>query len=111
MLIHQKEELHTVYLVKQNDTQPANLSYRSKECFPYLSDSNPTAENKLAFANLVLLFSELIRHDAFSHDSYMNALISRGDLTGAPVLATANTSLWNTDLSSVKSEYARHEVR
>ena len=32
------------------------------------------------FTNLVHLFSELIRHDVFSHDAYMCTLISRGDL-------------------------------
>lgn len=31
--------------------------------------------------NLVLLFSEFIRHDVFSHDAYMCTLISRGDLS------------------------------
>lgn len=39
------------------------------------------------FGNLVLLFSELIRQDVFSHDTYMCTLISRGDLaTGTPDL-------------------------
>lgn len=38
------------------------------------------------FTNLVHLFSELIRHDVFSHDAYMCTLISRGDLlTGGNV--------------------------
>lgn len=32
------------------------------------------------FTNLVHLFSELIRHDIFSHDVYLCTLISRGDL-------------------------------
>lgn len=43
-------------------------------------DKSPSADNRLAFANLVLLFSELIRQEVFSHDSYIATLISRGDL-------------------------------
>lgn len=42
------------------------------------SDNN--AENNIRFTNLVHLFSQLIRHDMFSHDAYMCNLISRGDL-------------------------------
>ncbi|XP_014668472.1 PREDICTED: mediator of RNA polymerase II transcription subunit 12-like protein [Priapulus caudatus] len=47
-------------------------------------DERPCAENREQFANLVLLFCELIQHDVFSHDKYMCALISRGDLVAAP---------------------------
>jgi mediator of RNA polymerase II transcription subunit 12 len=39
-----------------------------------------SAQSKVQFTNLVHLFSELIRHDVFSHDAYMCTLISRGDL-------------------------------
>lgn len=39
-----------------------------------------SAQSKAQFTNLVHLFSELIRHDVFSHDAYMCTLISRGDL-------------------------------
>jgi len=43
------------------------------------------------FTNLVHLFSELIRHDIFSHDVYMCTLISRGDLnTGGPATAASH---------------------
>jgi mediator of RNA polymerase II transcription subunit 12 len=42
-----------------------------------------TPQNRSQFTNLVHLFSELIRHDVFSHDSYMCQLISRGDLLTA----------------------------
>uniref|UniRef100_A0A8D2IYW1 Mediator complex subunit 12 n=1 Tax=Varanus komodoensis TaxID=61221 RepID=A0A8D2IYW1_VARKO len=46
---------------------------------PVLTD--PSNENeKVEFFNLVLLFCELIRHDVFSHNTYMCTLISRGDL-------------------------------
>lgn len=47
-------------------------------------DEAGSPQNKSQFTNLVHLFSELIRHDVFSHDAYMCCLISRGDLlTGA----------------------------
>ena len=39
-----------------------------------------SSHSKVQFTNLVHLFSELIRHDVFSHDAYMCTLISRGDL-------------------------------
>jgi mediator of RNA polymerase II transcription subunit 12 len=51
-----------------------------------LTDENPTDENKQGFANLIMLYCELIRHDVFSHDSYMCTLISRGDLSSSPDL-------------------------
>lgn len=41
---------------------------------------NSSIQSKAQFINLVHLFSELIRHDVFSHDAYMCTLISRGDL-------------------------------
>uniref|UniRef100_A0A8D2IWC6 Mediator complex subunit 12 n=1 Tax=Varanus komodoensis TaxID=61221 RepID=A0A8D2IWC6_VARKO len=48
---------------------------------PVLSTADPSNENeKVEFFNLVLLFCELIRHDVFSHNTYMCTLISRGDL-------------------------------
>ncbi|XP_039264438.2 mediator of RNA polymerase II transcription subunit 12-like isoform X1 [Styela clava] len=43
---------------------------------------NPSDMKELqSFKNLVVLFSELIQHDVFSHDEYVSALISRGDIT------------------------------
>ncbi|KAF7490413.1 Mediator of RNA polymerase II transcription subunit 12-like protein [Sarcoptes scabiei] len=39
---------------------------------------NRTTDNKQAFNNLVLLFTELIRYDVFSHNLYMCTLISSG---------------------------------
>nr|XP_033813858.1 mediator of RNA polymerase II transcription subunit 12-like protein isoform X2 [Geotrypetes seraphini] len=47
---------------------------------PSLTDPSSEYE-KTEFVNLVLLFSEFIRHDVFSHDAYMCTLISRGDLS------------------------------
>ncbi|XP_063875585.1 mediator of RNA polymerase II transcription subunit 12-like protein isoform X3 [Scylla paramamosain] len=50
-------------------------------------DENALSVRSQEFGNLVLLFSELIRQDVFSHDTYMCTLISRGDLaTGTPDL-------------------------
>lgn len=45
-----------------------------------IKEDNGTQQNQVQFTNLVHLFSELIRHDVFSHDAYMCTLISRGDL-------------------------------
>ena len=50
-----------------------------------LSDENSLSPRSQEFGNLVLLFSELIRQDVFSHDSYMCTLISRGDLSSGGV--------------------------
>ena len=74
------------------------------------SDDNPSAADKLSFSNLILLFSELIRHDVFSHDAYMCTLISRGDLISSPALSSASENL--LDLSSIKSnvESVKQEV-
>ncbi|KFM81956.1 Mediator of RNA polymerase II transcription subunit 12, partial [Stegodyphus mimosarum] len=46
-------------------------------------DDRPSVDSKNAFANLVLLFAELIHYDVFSHDAYMCTLISRGSFTNA----------------------------
>lgn len=43
-------------------------------------EENGTTQNRIQFVNLVHLFSELIRHDVFSHNAYLCTLISRGDL-------------------------------
>ncbi|XP_028966939.1 mediator of RNA polymerase II transcription subunit 12-like protein [Galendromus occidentalis] len=55
-------------------------------------------ESRLAFANLVLLFSEFIRWDVFSHDLYMCTLISRGYFANTPAVAAIQTT---TAISSV----------
>ncbi|GAB0086625.1 Mediator of RNA polymerase II transcription subunit 12 [Sergentomyia squamirostris] len=51
-------------------------------------EENGTPQNRSQFTNLVHLFSELIRHDVFSHDAYMCTLIARGDLTTKGISAT-----------------------
>ncbi|KAF2359628.1 Mediator complex subunit Med12 [Trinorchestia longiramus] len=57
------------------------------------------------FGNLVLLFSELIRHDVFSHDGYMCTLISRGDLADPPALL--NPPALSSTCPEVKEEKQR----
>ncbi|XP_034934643.1 mediator of RNA polymerase II transcription subunit 12 [Chelonus insularis] len=52
---------------------------------------NSTSQTKAQFTNLVHLFSELIRHDVFSHDAYMCTLISRGDLIQGPAASKPGT--------------------
>ncbi|XP_034195865.1 mediator complex subunit kohtalo [Osmia lignaria lignaria] len=52
---------------------------------------NTTTQSKVQFTNLVHLFSELIRHDVFSHDAYMCTLISRGDLIQGPAASKPGT--------------------
>uniref|UniRef100_H2YRP4 Mediator complex subunit Med12 domain-containing protein n=1 Tax=Ciona savignyi TaxID=51511 RepID=H2YRP4_CIOSA len=53
------------------DVQAPELSKENRDDF----------EEIQSFRNLVLLFSELIEHDVFSHDIYMNTLISRGEIS------------------------------
>ncbi|KAG9509321.1 Mediator of RNA polymerase II transcription subunit 12, partial [Fragariocoptes setiger] len=45
---------------------------------PILSENDDDPENRWVFSNFVLLFSELIRCEVFSHYSYMCTLVSRG---------------------------------
>lgn len=57
--------------------QPLLMKFLDTDA-PILEGNSP--QSKIQFTNLVHLFSELIRHDVFSHDAYMCTLISRGDL-------------------------------
>lgn len=68
------------------------IVYVRVSCFSFFpTEDNPSPQNRAMFTNLVHLFSELIRHDIFSHDVYMCTLISRGDLnTGGPATAAAH---------------------
>lgn len=50
--------------------------------------------SKVQFTNLVHLFSELIRHDVFSHDAYLRTLISRGDLIQGTVPLSFVCARW-----------------
>ena len=82
--------------MEQEMIMPAGLPVFHNLLLQFLDSTAPaledkySAENRLAFANLVLLFAELINHDCFSHDAYMCTLISRGDLVSP---ALANQSL------------------
>ena len=58
-------------------------------CF---KDNLNNSEELQAFRNLVLLFSELMEHDVFSHDLYINMLISQGDIV--PGIVFANLLLY-----------------
>lgn len=60
--------------------------------FNYFTDENGPQQNRVQFTNLVHLFSELIRHDVFSHDAYMCTLISRGDLLTGSGISTLQSS-------------------
>ncbi|MGH0141441.1 UNVERIFIED_CONTAM: hypothetical protein FKN15_074225 [Acipenser sinensis] len=73
---------------------------------PLLTD--PHSANT-EFVNLVLLFSEFIRHDVFSHDAYMCMLmwmlISRGDLSPVRTRAPHTEESYSKDnLSPVRTE-------
>lgn len=57
--------------------------------------ASSSSENRQAFHNLVLLFSELIRNEVFSHDLYMRALISRGQFSNPPSSALVSAASSN----------------
>lgn len=67
-------------------------------------DDCKSSERSREFGNLVLLFSELIRHDVFSHDGYMCTLISRGDLTDPPAQLNPPTSSGGSAYPEIKEE-------
>lgn len=68
-------------------------------------EDNSSVQNRARFTNLVHLFSELIRHDVFSHDAYMCTLISRGDLQ--TVCNQVHTS-HNTNTGGVSNKPSPH---
>jgi len=71
-------------------------------------------DNRQAFANLISLFTELIRHEVFSHDVYVCTLISRGDLLSSnswnSYMQVNSVNPDHSELSSVKSEGIKQEV-
>jgi len=78
------------------------------------TEENPTVDNRQAFANLISLFTELIRHEVFSHDVYVCTLISRGDLQSSgswnSYVQVTSVNPDHSELSSVKSEAIKQEV-
>jgi len=79
-----------------------------------MTEDSPTVDNRQAFANLVSLFTELIRHEVFSHDVYVCTLISRGDLQSSSnwnsYVQVTSVNPDHSELSSVKSEGVKQEV-
>ena len=58
------------------------VPYFQEHLFNYLHDNASKLKEKTTpFNNLIILFGELIRHDIFSHSYYVQALISRGEVT------------------------------
>lgn len=55
-----------------------------------LIESYQHSKGDPSFAQLVLLFGELVRHDVFSHNAYMFNLISRGDLQPTPPVSVSS---------------------
>ncbi|CAN8021551.1 unnamed protein product, partial [Ixodes persulcatus] len=100
------EKYNDADLVDEKDSQDSGASPMGLPVFQNLLvnfldteapvlDDKPTFENRAVFANLVLLFAELIHCDVFSHDAYMCTLISRGYFAshppgGATLPSTAN---------------------
>lgn len=75
--------------------QPVLFNFLDTQA-PILDEKNSRLENRISFSNLVLLFSELIRCDVFSHDAYMSTLISRGlfvDTGSAPASTQIQSDL------------------
>jgi len=79
-----------------------------------VTEENATVDNRQAFANLISLFTELIRHEVFSHDVYVCTLISRGDLLSSnswnSYMQVTSVNPDHSELSSVKSEGIKQEV-
>jgi mediator of RNA polymerase II transcription subunit 12 len=76
-----------------------NILMKFLDTAPVL-DENGSAQNKTQFKNLIHLFSELIRHDVFSHDAYMCTLISRGDLLTGSIVNNSVSATQQIAISS-----------
>ncbi|XP_077555179.1 mediator of RNA polymerase II transcription subunit 12-like protein isoform X10 [Haemaphysalis longicornis] len=99
------EKYNDADLVDEKDSQDSGMAPTGLPIFQNLLvnfldmeapvlDDKPSPENRTAFANLVLLFAELIHCDVFSHDAYMCTLISRGYFASHPPgLSSATTGL------------------
>ncbi|KAL3848034.1 hypothetical protein ACJMK2_018917 [Sinanodonta woodiana] len=108
-MMDDKESLGSDAMVPPTVPSFQNLLMHYLDTKAPVLDENSSDENRQAFANLVHLFSELICLDVFSHDAYMCTLISRGELTSSPSVATLSAD--SVDLSSIKSqvESIKHE--
>ncbi|KAG4072103.1 hypothetical protein HA402_015602 [Bradysia odoriphaga] len=71
-------------------------------------EENGSIQNRSQFTNLVHLFSELIRHDVFSHDAYMCTLISRGDLLTGSCLSMKNATAISAGTGPVSNKTSPH---
>ncbi len=71
-------------------------------------EENGSIQNRSQFTNLVHLFSELIRHDVFSHDAYMCTLISRGDLLTGSSLSMKNATAISAGTGAVSNKTSPH---
>lgn len=71
-------------------------------------EENGSIQNRAQFTNLVHLFSELIRHDVFSHDAYMCTLISRGDLLTGSCLSMQNATAISAGTGPVSNKTSPH---
>lgn len=71
-------------------------------------EENGSIQNRAQFTNLVHLFSELIRHDVFSHDAYMCTLISRGDLLTGSSLSIKNSTAISAGTGPVSNKTSPH---
>lgn len=82
------------------------MNFLDKEA-PVLEE-NGSIQNRSQFTNLVHLFSELIRHDVFSHDAYMCTLISRGDLLTGSSLSIKNATGISAGTGPVSNKTSPH---
>ena len=62
------------------------------------------------FCQLVMLYGELIRRDVFSHNAYLCALISRGDLESTSSTHSASENVLISQDSAGKVDSRNHEL-
>ncbi|ODN03528.1 Mediator of RNA polymerase II transcription subunit 12-like protein, partial [Orchesella cincta] len=68
---------------------------------PVLDETS--VRSKTTFSSLVNLFGALIRHDVFSHDAYLCALVARGDLSTVPQSLSSASSMPPTSVQPINS--------
>ena len=79
--------------------------------FRFLDSKAPVQRESAVpeFSSLVLLFSELIRLDVFSHDMYMASLISRGDLSSSPLNSSSHAGGAGENMNRSGGGYAQQD--